>query len=456
MNIDETLAYIHTTDWRGTKLGLTRIRALLDRLGNPERQLKFVHVTGTNGKGSTCAMLASILHEAGLRTGLYTSPYIVRFNERIQVDGEQIPDDALCALTEEVRAQADAMPDHPSEFELVTAIAMLWFLRSRCDIVVCEVGMGGEFDATNVIPAPEAAVFTNIGLDHISPVEHKDFEDYFTSKLKIFEQCRCAVVNLDSDHADRVLAAAQAGAAERMLTFGLGRKDAYAWASDLHATELGISFTLHLGDEERAAALPFPGDFSVSNALCAAICAEELGLSIDEIVAGLAVTHVPGRMEFYRSDDGRVTAVVDYAHNRLAFESLLSAIKGTFADVEKIAVFGAVGGKAIERRRDLPEVAAKYADRIILTTDDPWTEDPADICRQMEEALPAGFPHETVLDRAAAIDRAFDIAEKCGRRAVVMLLGKGSDATQHVANGYEDVGTDSVLAARYIAAHDAR
>ena len=109
MNIDETLAYIHTTDWRGTKPGLTRIRALLDRLGNPERQLKFVHVTGTNGKGSTCAMLASILHEAGLRTGLYTSPYIVRFNERIQVDGEQIPDDALCALTEEVRAQADAM-----------------------------------------------------------------------------------------------------------------------------------------------------------------------------------------------------------------------------------------------------------------------------------------------------------------------------------------------------------
>lgn len=167
MNIDETLAYIHTTDWRGTKPGLTRIRALLDRLGNPERQLKFVHVTGTNGKGSTCAMLASILHEAGLRTGLYTSPYIVRFNERIQVDGEQIPDDALCALTEEVRAQADAMPDHPSEFELVTAIAMLWFLRSRCDIVVCEVGMGGEFDATNVIPAPEAAVFTNIGLDHM-------------------------------------------------------------------------------------------------------------------------------------------------------------------------------------------------------------------------------------------------------------------------------------------------
>ena len=167
MNIDETLAYIHTTDWRGTKPGLTRIRALLDRLGNPERQLKFVHVTGTNGKGSTCAMLASILHEAGLRTWLYNSPYIVRFNERIQVDGEQIPDDALCALTEEVRAQADAMPDHPSEFELVTAIAMLWFLRSRCDIVVCEVGMGGEFDATNVIPAPEAAVFTNIGLDHM-------------------------------------------------------------------------------------------------------------------------------------------------------------------------------------------------------------------------------------------------------------------------------------------------
>lgn len=401
--------------------------------GRPDRDLPIVGITGTKGKTTCAYMLRSIFdHARGA---------------------------GRCGIIGTVETY-DGVEDGPSRNTTPESPDLWRHLSNARDArlggLVMEVSSQAlKYDRTYGVGLA-VGCFLNIGLDHISPVEHKDFEDYFTSKLKIFEQCRCAVVNLDSDHADRVLAAAQAGCAERVLTFGLGREDAYAWASDLHATELGVSFTLHLGDEERAAALPFPGDFSVSNALCAAICAEELGLSIDEIVAGLAVTHVPGRMEFYRSADGRLTAVVDYAHNRLAFESLLSAIKGTFADVEKIAVFGAVGGKALERRRDLPEVAAKYADRIILTTDDPWTEDPADICRQMEEALPAGFPHETVLDRAAAIDHAFDLAEKCGRRAVVMLLGKGSDATQHVANGYEDVETDSVLAARHIAAHDAR
>lgn len=401
--------------------------------GRPDRDLPIVGITGTKGK-TTCAYMLRSIFDHARGTG-------------------------RCGIIGTVETY-DGVEDGPSRNTTPESPDLWRHLSNARDArlggLVMEVSSQAlKYDRTYGVDLA-VGCFLNIGLDHISPVEHKDFEDYFTSKLKIFEQCRCAVVNLDSDHADRVLAAAQAGCAERVLTFGLGREDAYAWASDLHATELGVSFTLHLGGEERAAALPFPGDFSVSNALCAAICAEELGLSIDEIVAGLAVTHVPGRMEFYRSADGRVTAVVDYAHNRLAFESLLSAIKGTFADVEKIAVFGAVGGKAIERRRDLPEVAAKYADRIILTTDDPWTEDPADICRQMEEALPAGFPHETVLDRAAAIDHAFDLAEKCGRRAVVMLLGKGSDATQHVADGYEDVETDSALAARYIAAHDAR
>lgn len=401
--------------------------------GRPDRDLPIVGITGTKGK-TTCAYMLRSIFDHARGTG-------------------------RCGIIGTVETY-DGVEDGPSRNTTPESPDLWRHLSNARDAhlggLVMEVSSQAlKYDRTYGVDLA-VGCFLNIGLDHISPVEHKDFEDYFTSKLKIFEQCRCAVVNLDSDHADRELAAAQAGAAERVLTFGLGREDAYAWASDLHATELGVSFTLHLGGEERAAALPFPGDFSVSNALCAAICAEELGLSIDEIVAGLAVTHVPGRMEFYRSVDGRVTAVVDYAHNRLAFESLLSAIKGTFADVEKIAVFGAVGGKALERRRDLPEVAAKYADRIILTTDDPWTEDPADICRQMEEALPAGFPHETVLDRAAAIDHAFDLAEKCGRRAVVMLLGKGSDATQHVANGYEDVETDSALAARHIAAHDAR
>ena len=166
MTLEEALHYIHAVCWKGSIPGLARISALLDKMGHPERTLKFVHVTGTNGKGSTCAMVASVLRQAGYRTGLYTSPYILRFNERMQIDGEMIPDDELCAITEEIKPLADSVFEQPTEFEMVTAIAFAWFARRRCDVVVCEVGMGGEFDATNVIPAPETAVLCNIGLDH--------------------------------------------------------------------------------------------------------------------------------------------------------------------------------------------------------------------------------------------------------------------------------------------------
>ena len=166
MNLDEALKYIHGVSWLGTIPGLERELELLDRIGNPHRGMKYIHVAGTNGKGSTAAMLANILTHAGYRTGLYTSPYIVRFNERIQVDGVQIPDADVCELTEYIRPHAEAMAEHPSEFEIVTAIGFEYYRRQKCDIVVLEVGMGGEWDATNVIEDNEAAVIVNIGLDH--------------------------------------------------------------------------------------------------------------------------------------------------------------------------------------------------------------------------------------------------------------------------------------------------
>ncbi len=166
MSYESTLAYIHGVQWRGQKPGLDRIRALLAHLGHPEERLKFVHIGGTNGKGSTAAMVERVLRQAGYRTGLYTSPFINRFNERIRVDGQEITDEALELIVNEIRPFADTMEDLPSEFELITAVAMVYFSRMGCDIVVLEVGMGGEFDATNVIPCPEVAVLTSIGLDH--------------------------------------------------------------------------------------------------------------------------------------------------------------------------------------------------------------------------------------------------------------------------------------------------
>ena len=166
MTIQEAVAYIEAATWSQWRLGLGRTRELLQRLGNPQKTLKFVHVAGTNGKGSTCAMLESILRCSGYRTGLYPSPFIEDFRERIQVCGEWIGEEALCRLTERVKQEADDMEDHPSQFEIITAIGMLYFAEQACDLVVLEVGMGGRFDSTNVIDAPETAVITNIGLDH--------------------------------------------------------------------------------------------------------------------------------------------------------------------------------------------------------------------------------------------------------------------------------------------------
>lgn len=166
MNIQETFEYIHRVNWRGSKPGLSRTETLLAKLGNPHKKLKFIHVAGTNGKGSTCAMLANILQIQGYKTGMYTSPYIYEFNERMQVNGHNISDEKLCEVTTYVKQFADTMEDLPTEFELITAVAMEFFAREKCDIVVLETGLGGQLDSTNIIDTPEVAVITALGLDH--------------------------------------------------------------------------------------------------------------------------------------------------------------------------------------------------------------------------------------------------------------------------------------------------
>lgn len=166
MTYENALEYIHGINWTFCKPGLERIRELCERLGNPQDSLKFIHVGGTNGKGSFCSMLSSVLVESGLRVGLYTSPFILRFNERMRINGVEIPDGTLASLTERVRPIADSMTDKPTEFELITAIALLYFAEEKVDVVVFECGMGGRLDSTNVIKTPLLSVITGVALDH--------------------------------------------------------------------------------------------------------------------------------------------------------------------------------------------------------------------------------------------------------------------------------------------------
>ncbi len=166
MNYEESLEYINSVTWKGSRPGLSRISELLERLGNPEKGLKCVHVAGTNGKGSFCAMLTSVLMKAGYSVGTYTSPYIETFTERIMLNGENIPEDELAEITTYIRPFAESMEDVPTWFELITAICFEYFKRKNVDVVVLEVGMGGRLDATNVITEPLLSVITGIALDH--------------------------------------------------------------------------------------------------------------------------------------------------------------------------------------------------------------------------------------------------------------------------------------------------
>lgn len=166
MTYSEALEYIHGISWTFCKPGLERISRLCELLGNPQNDLKFIHIAGTNGKGSTASMLSSVLTCAGYRVGLFTSPYIYRFNERMRVQGEDISDETLAQITEYVKPFADSMEDKPTEFELITAIAFEYFKRERCDVVVLEAGMGGRLDSTNIIRNPLLSIITGIALDH--------------------------------------------------------------------------------------------------------------------------------------------------------------------------------------------------------------------------------------------------------------------------------------------------
>ena len=162
MNYEEALSYIHSLLVFGSQPGLERITELLEKLGNPQDKLRFIHVAGTNGKGSSCTMLSEIYKQSGYKTGLYTSPYIIDFRERMQINGEYIPKSTLARLTKQVKETGVVV----TEFEFITALAMLWFFEENCDLVILEVGLGGRFDATNIIKAPLCSVIMKIDYDH--------------------------------------------------------------------------------------------------------------------------------------------------------------------------------------------------------------------------------------------------------------------------------------------------
>ncbi len=296
----------------------------------------------------------------------------------------------------------------------------------------------------------DVAVFLNISEDHISPVEHSDFEDYLSSKMRMFAQAKTAVVNLDSDCIERILKEAEA--AEEVITFSTRDEKADYYAYDIHKEEQRTRFMVRCATFDEEFVLAMPGAFNVENALGVIAASVKLGIPEEYIHTGLAEARVSGRMELYASKDKKILSIVDYAHNKLSFEKLFSSAAEEYPDYDIVAVFGCPGSKALTRRRDLGTVAGQYSKKIYLTTDDPGYEIVEDISRDIARYVEAqGCPYEMIEDREAAIRTAIESAEG---KTIVLVAGKGRDSSQKIGSEYVDYPTDVEYVKKYLKAYD--
>lgn len=353
MTPEEALTYIHSVCWKGSIPGLGRTQELLQKMGNPQNQLQFVHIAGTNGKGSTAAMTASILRKAGYRTGLYTSPYIFRFHERMQVDGQCISDEELAEITEFVKPLAESMEDHPTEFELVTCIAMEYFKRHHCDVVSLEVGMGGELDSTNVIQSPLVAVLTNIGLDHTEFLGDT-LEKICETKSKIIKPGTIAVTYREKPSVEAVIDA---------RCKEVGAKWMPADFDSIHLVSASLEGQVFDWGPYLGIHLPLLGKHQLYNAavvLTIVKALRERGLTIsDEAMReGIASVSWPGRFELVARNP---LFIVDGGHNPQCIEALVNNVRDYLGGKRLTILTGVLADKDYgDMYQDMAQYAAEF------------------------------------------------------------------------------------------------
>jgi dihydrofolate synthase/folylpolyglutamate synthase len=381
MNYPDSVQFLYAlgNEIKTAKFGLERIRAVLEALGNPETKLRFVHVAGTNGKGSTCAMIESGLRAAGRRTGLFTSPHLAEPTERIRIDGEPVSAARFADAFNRVHATVESMLDagaidcHTTYFETVTAMAMLIFADERPDLpVVLEVGLGGRLDATNIVN-PELCVITPIDFDHEAYLG-KSIESIAGEKAGILKVGTPAVFARQRSEAAAVL---NRRAAE--LAVPASRSEDWA-VSELQLDARGSRFLLSEEREPRASGAPgsrppapdpqserlrircqLPGEHQVENAKIAAIALTRLGVPDDAIIQGIARAKWPGRLERVSE---RPEIILDGAHNPAGARALAAYIARFYGKRRVRLIFGAMRDKSVE---EIAAVLFPLAQEVIVT-----------------------------------------------------------------------------------------
>ncbi len=396
---------------------------------DPSQRLKVVGITGTKGKSSTAYYLKYILDEylaskgqtCGIISSIDTWDGVERFESHLTT---------------------------PEPLELQKHFAHA--LASGMEYLVMEVSSQALKYHRTVGTRFAAAAYLNIGTDHISPIEHPDFDDYFQSKLKIFSQADLSCVNLDCEHGAQALSAAQ-NACPAVLTFSRQNPSASVYGYDVRKVGEELLFQVDAAQLSGQYKLTMPGLFNVDNALAATALCRGLGIPLEAVRAGLAKARVPGRMEVYSNALGNITAIVDYAHNRMSFEALFRSVKQEYPGRRIVTVFGCPGKKAFDRRRDLGEVAGQNSDLVVLTEEDSGEEDTLSICKEI--ASHVACVCEIQPNRGEAIRQA---VLSCDQPSVILITGKGAETRQKRGLDYIDTPSDVEYALAFLSEYDAQ
>jgi dihydrofolate synthase/folylpolyglutamate synthase len=412
------------------KFDLAHMRVLLAALNHAERRFPSVLIAGTNGKGSTAATLASILQASGLKTGLYTSPHLVRINERIRVNGQEISDDDFAGLHGDVDRLAErlvaqgALPWHPSFFEMMTAIAFEYFARESAELAVLEVGMGGRLDATNVVE-PRVSVITDISLDHQKFLGNTVGE-IAREKVGIIRQGGAVVTLPQQPEANDAIG-------NTILELEARGVNAVPYVPPVSpgsceylvpGTEQGkflYRYPLAVLGEQILVETPLVGRHQLRNVALAIATAVELnqqgfgGITAKSVESGIRETRWRGRFQVIAARPGWPEMVIDVAHNPAGAWALRSALSERYEDRPLVFVFGAMRDKAIS---EMTEILFPLAERVIATMpENPRAASPKEI---QQAAARTGAEVEAVEDVQLALERARALA---GERAVIVITG---------------------------------
>lgn len=406
MTYDETLAYIHSVSWKGSRPGLSRITELMERLGNIQDSLRFVHVAGTNGKGSFCCMLESVLRAAHIKTGMFTSPFLWDFCERFMIDGRPVSRALLCRATAHVREQADRMEDKPTEFELITAIGFVCFAMSGCEVVILEAGMGGRLDSTNVISRALLSVITGIALEHTEYLGDT-VEKIAYEKAGIIKK-ECPVLFGGGEAS--VSQVIRARAAECNSPY----YELSAEPTHVTLTPEGARFDF---SEYRGIAVSLCGAYQPHNAalvLTAVAVLRSRGLHVDEdaVRRGLENVYWPGRFEKLYCDP---PMYYDGGHNPQGIAACAQSIRDCLGEKKVVLLSGVMRDK--DYRQMISCIAPMTACAVTLTPDNGRALPAARYAQAFEDAGIAAYGFD---DARRAVCRALELAEKMHIPVVAM------------------------------------